>query len=407
MPEFEITRLGHKGDGIAPGPFFAPMTLPGEVITATPDGQILDDVRILTPSPDRVSAPCPHYRSCGGCQLMHASDTFVQNWKIDTVRSALAAHDLTAPMRDSAISPPRSRRRATFSARRTKKGATAGFNARGSDLIVEIPQCRLLLPDLVAALPAAKSLAVLGASRKAGLDVSVTISDGGLDVLVTGGKPLDEALRVSLAALAETYDLARLSWADEIVVTRRPPEQDFDGIRVVPPPGAFLQATAEGEAALRQDVQEITAGAARVVDLFAGCGTFALPLARNSIVHAVEGQGDMIKALDQGWRRADGLKSVTTQVQDLFCQPLMPDDLSSFDALVIDPPRAGAEAQIEQIAQAQVPVVAYVSCNPVSFARDAKRLVAGGYELLWVRTVDQFRWSTHVELVAEFRFAPR
>ena len=404
MPEFQITRLGHKGDGIATGPVFAPMTLPGEVITATPDGQRLRDIKIVSPSPDRISPPCPHYKSCGGCQLMHASDAFVRDWKNDAVTSALSAHGLTARLCDIHVSPDRSRRRATFSARRTKKGATAGFNARASDVIVEVPECLLLEPELVAALPVAKELAILGASRKSGLDVFVTTSTGGLDILVEGGKPLDGPLRISLAALAQAHDLARLTWADETIVTRHAPEQDFDGIRVVPPPGAFLQATSEGETALRQAVLEIVSEARYVADLFSGCGTFALPLSRACKVHAVEGEAGMITALDKAWRGASGLKPVTTEVRDLYRQPLMPDELAPFDAVVIDPPRAGAEAQVSQIAQARVPVLAYVSCNPISFARDARHLVDNGYALNWIRAVDQFRWSSHVELIAEFHF---
>jgi 23S rRNA (uracil1939-C5)-methyltransferase len=403
MTEYSIKRLGHHGDGIADGPVFAPLTLPGETVTGTLEGNRLSDIRIVKPSADRVAPPCRHFKACGGCQVQHASDDFVARWKTGILRTALEAQGITADFRPIAVSPPRSRRRATFAARRTKKGAMAGFHAKGSDIIVEIPGCQLLHPDLVAAVPVAEALAVTGASRKGGLDVAITMSGAGLDVSVSGGKPLDGPLRIELAHLASVHDLARLVWDDEIVVIRRNPEQSLGGIAVVPPPGAFLQATKAGEETLQADVLEIVDGAARVADLFAGCGTFALPIARRSAVHAVEGDAAMTGALDQGWRRAERLKAVTTEVRDLFRQPLVAEELGRFDAIVLDPPRAGAEAQAAQIAAAGVPIVAYVSCSPVTFARDARRLVDSGYVIDWVRAVDQFRWSSHVELVAAFR----
>jgi 23S rRNA (uracil1939-C5)-methyltransferase len=205
-----------------------------------------------------------------------------------------------------------------------------------------------------------------------------------------------------LAALAERHDLARLAWGDEVVVTRRAPVQAFGAARVVPPPGAFLQATPEGEAALLAETETILAGARRIVDLFAGCGTFALPLAQRAQVHAVEGEAAMLAALDTGRRGIAGLHPLSTEARDLFRRPLLPDELARFDAAVIDPPRAGAEAQIAEIARSGLPRLAYVSCNPVTFARDAKALIAAGYAMGPVRVVDQFRWSAHVELVAGF-----
>lgn len=404
MDEFRITRLGHLGDGIAEGPYFAPLTLPGEVITAERDGEKLKDVKIVSPSPDRVAPPCRHFKSCGGCQLQHASDAFMADWKVDVVRKALSAQGIEADFAPISTSPPLSRRRATFAARRTKKGAMAGFHAKASEVIVEIPGCQLLDPELLAARPVAEALAIAGASRKHSLDVAVTLSLNGLDVLVRNGKPLDGPLRMQLAQLAEAHDLARLTWEDEVIATRLPPEQQFDGVVVVPPPGAFLQATQAGEARLREEVLRITQGAKRVVDLFAGCGTFSLPLAKTAEVHAVEGETAMTKALDAGWRHGQGhgLKAVTHETRDLFRRPLMPDELATFDAAVIDPPRAGAEAQIQQLAESDIQVIAQVSCNPASFARDARTLLSAGYAMGPVQVVDQFRWSTHVELVAGF-----
>ncbi|WP_306151227.1 class I SAM-dependent RNA methyltransferase [Roseovarius sp. MMSF_3281] len=402
MENYQIIRLGHLGDGIAEGPLFAPLTLPGEVVQARREGDQLRDVKIVTPSEHRVSPPCRHFKSCGGCQLQHASDAYLADWKVDVVRTALTAQGIEAAFAPIHVSPPQSRRRATFAARRTKKGAMAGFHAKASDVIVEIPDCQLLHPDLLAARPVAEALAVAGASRKHSLDVAITLSGNGLDVAVRGGKPLDGPLRMELAQLAEAHDLARLAWEDEVIATRLPPEQDFDGVKVVPPPGAFLQATLDGETKLRDEVKRITQGAKRVVDLFAGTGTFALPLAQDAEVHAVEGDPAMMAALDAGWRHGAGLKAVTHEARDLFRRPLMPDELGKFQAAVIDPPRAGAEAQISELCQSDIPVIAYVSCSPASFARDARRLLDAGFEMGPVQVVDQFRWSAHVELVAAF-----
>lgn len=405
MQTYQITRLGHQGDGIAQtdaGPVFAPMTLPGEEVTGTLDGQRLREVRIVTPSEDRVSADCRHYKSCGGCQLQHASDEFVAEWKVGVVQQALAAQGLETTFRPILTSPPQTRRRASLSVRRTKKGAMAGFHAKGSDVIVQVPDCQLLHPELMQAMAVAEKLAMIGGSRKGELSVLATMSETGLDLAVTGGKPLDEQLRIDLSAEVEAFKLARLAWDDEVVGQREPPLQAFGKAHVSPPSGAFLQATPQGELDLLAAVKEIVGPAKQVIDLFAGCGTFALPLAETAEVHAVEGEKAMMAALDLGWRRAQGLKKVSHEARDLFRRPLMPDELQKTDAVVIDPPRAGAEAQVRELAASAVPVIAFVSCNPVTFARDAKILLAGNYQLHWVQVVDQFRWSSHVELVAKF-----
>jgi 23S rRNA (uracil1939-C5)-methyltransferase len=347
-----------------------------------------------------VAPPCRHFKSCGGCQLQHASDAFVADWKVDVVRTALAAHGLETEFRPIQTSPQQSRRRATFAARRTKKGAMAGFHGRASDVVIEVPGCQLLDPAVMRGLPIAERLAEIGTSRKAALAVTVTSAEEGLDVAVANGKPLDGPLRQVLAQLCDEMGLARLSWDDEVIAMRAPPVQRFGVARVTPPPGAFLQATRHGEAALLAAVQDAVGGATEIVDLFAGCGTFSLPLAQQARVHAVESDADMLTALQAGWRMAKGLKPVTTAARDLFRRPLLPDELAKTQAVVIDPPRAGAEAQVAEIIAAKVPRVAYVSCNPVSFARDAQAMVAAGYRLDWIQVVDQFRWSAHVELAA-------
>lgn len=405
-----ITRLGHLGDAIAEGPdgpVYVPRVLPGEVVEGEVSGNRLGDGRIITPSPDRVRPPCPHARTCGGCLLQHASDGFVADWKLGVVRSALDGQGIAAELRPIITSPARSRRRAVLAGRRTKGGALIGFHARASDVLVAVPDCLLLHPALIATFPALEALVITGGSRAGELALTVTRSLAGPDVAVTGGKALDGALRLDLARVAEAQGLARLSWDGEVVALRAQPMQRFGRALVAPPPGAFLQATAEGEAALLAAVAEAVGRARRIVDLFAGVGTFALALAERAEVHAVEAEPAMLAALDRGLRASAGLHRVSIEARDLFRRPLEPHEFAGFEAVVIDPPRAGAEAQTVTLARARVPVIAAVSCNPVTFARDAKMLLAAGYTLDWVQVVDQFRWSAHVELAARFSLSPR
>ena len=405
-----IERLGHRGDGIAQGPdgqVFVPQTLPGEVVEGDVAGDQLLNTRILTPSANRIRPPCSHARTCGGCLMQHAADPFVADWKLGIVKGALAGQGLDAPLRPIETSPARSRRRATLAARRTKGGALIGFHARASETLVAIPNCQLLHPAVLATFPALEALVVTGGSRSAELSLTVTHSLGGPDVAVTGGKPLDSELRMTLARVAETFNIARLTWDGEVIALRTLPVQRFGKALVAPPPGAFLQATAEGEAALLSAIRGAIGPARRVVDLFAGSGTFSLPLADSAEVHAVESDAAMLAALDRGWRQAQGLHRVTTETRDLFRRPLEPDEFKGFDAVVIDPPRAGAEAQTATLARSRIPVIAFVSCNPVTFARDARLLTEAGYVLEWLQVVDQFRWAAHVELVARFSFPRR
>ena len=402
---FTIARLGHLGDGIIQGPegsIFAPQTLPGEEVDGTVKGDSLADVRILTPSVHRVKPPCTHARTCGGCMMQHASDAFVADWKTTIVRTALAAQGLEADLRPIITSPPRSRRRATLAARRTKGGVLMGFHSRASDVLVGVPQCQLLHPDLISAFPALEAIAKLGGSRTQEMDLAITRTTSGPDVAVTGGKPADSTQRMDLARLVEAFGLSRLSWNGEVIAQRAQPMMRFGRANVPLPVGAFLQPTAEGEAALLACVKEAVGPARRIIDLFAGIGTFGLPLAENAEIHAVEGDVAMLTALDKGFRMAEGIKRVTNDIRDLYRRPLEPDEFKGYDAVVIDPPRAGAEAQSHTLARSKVPVITAVSCNPATFARDAKILTQAGYKLNWVQVVDQFRWSPHVELAAQF-----
>lgn len=404
MTLWTVERLGRKGDGVAISGdqrALAALVLPGEQIEGEAEAGRIAAPRIVTPSAERVRPPCQHYRACGGCSLMHGSDDFVKGWKVGVVAEALRAQGLSAPVAGVHVSPPRSRRRAVLSGRRTKKGALVGFHARASDVIVDIADCHVLRPAIQSALPLLRQLVTAGASRSAELSLTVTETPAGLDLAVSGGKPMEPALFQALAALADQGDLARLGW-DGQAITRRPPALAMGRARVAPPPGGFLQATAEGEAALLAAVRGMVGNAGRVLDLFAGCGTFSLPLAETAEIHAVEGLAAPLQALDAAARQAPGLRRITTEIRDLARRPLMPDELA-YDAIVIDPPRAGAEAQAREIARAQVPRLAWVSCDPVTFARDARILAEGGYGLCRLFVVDQFRWSPHVETVAEFR----
>jgi len=396
----EVVRLGHLGDGVTAEGLFAPRTLPGEVIAGVAVAGRIAAPKIVTPSAQRVRPPCPHYARCGGCALMHASDGFVAGWKAGVVGAALAAQGLEAPFRPMHVSPPASRRRAVLGGRRTKAGVIVGFHAPASEQLTPIPECRLLHPELMAALPVLETLTRLGGTRRGEIAFAVTRTETGLDVAATGGAVPDAGLAARLAGVADAAGLARLTWNGETLALRQAPVLRLGRAAVTPPPGAFLQATAEAEAALLEAVRLAVGPARRVADMFAGCGAFALPLAEGAEVHAVEGDAAMTAALLAGWRSAPGLRAVTAEARDLFRRPLAAAELGRFEAVVIDPPRQGAAAQVAELAASSVPVVAAVSCNPVTFARDARVLVQAGFRLDWVQVVDQFRWSAHVELAA-------
>jgi 23S rRNA (uracil1939-C5)-methyltransferase len=391
-----IESLTHLGAGRANDGTLVPRTLPGEEVSLRPDGT----AQILMPSAQRVAAPCRHFKTCGGCALQHAADDFVADWKQTVVMRALLAHGLEPEFRPMHTSPAQSRRRAKFSGRRTKSGAMVGFHARASDVLVSVPDCQLVTPGMLAGISMLEALTVIVASRRGEVALTVTDSAVGLDVLVQTDQRLTDQLRIDLAGFAQKHKLSRLTWMDETVVTLRDPVQVFGPATVTPPPGAFLQATADGEVTLLSGVLDIIGNASRVVDLFAGCGTFSLPLTRTAEVTAVESEAAMIAAMDRGWRAAKGVKRLTGVTRDLFRRPLEPDELNRFDAAVIDPPRAGAAAQIATLAVSKINTVAMVSCNPVTFGRDAAALVDAGFVLNWVQVVDQFRWSPHVEMIA-------
>ncbi len=395
-----IERLDLGGEGIAAGPVHVPLTLPGEVVAGEIRSGRIPAPAVVTPSPDRVSPPCRHFSTCGGCALQHASDSFVKGWKAQVVRDTLAKFGLPAPIRDVHTSPRASRRRAVFSGRRMKSRAVVGFHARASDVVVDIPDCILLAPDIMALLPALERMVMAGASRRGELRFTVISSEKGADICAVGGKQLEAGLLDEVTRIASDHAVARLTWNGDLVAEMDRPCQDLCGTTVVPPPGSFLQPTKSGEAIIIGAVAEAVGHARKVVDLFAGCGTLTLPIARMAEVHSVDSSAEMLRSLESAWRGGTGLKRITTETRDLFRRPLVREELTKFGAAVADPPRAGAKAQAAAIAESEIACVAMVSCNPVSFARDCRLLVAAGFAIEWIEVIDQFRWSAHVELVA-------
>jgi 23S rRNA (uracil1939-C5)-methyltransferase len=403
-----IDRLGHRGDGIADtpaGPLYVPYVLPGETVDVEPVPGHADRrhvVRVEVESAERIAPICPHFGVCGGCALQHWETARYRAWKRGLVVAALAQAGLAAPVDDLIDAHGAGRRRAVFHARRgSDDGLQVGFAGYRSHDVVPIDRCPVLAPELAGAIEAARAIAeALGPQRKP-LDIQVTASELGLDVDVRGSGPLPPGLMARLIALAQTHRLARLTRHGELIVQHAQPTVRMGRARVTLPPGAFLQATAEGEEALARLVLDHAGDAAAVADLFAGVGPFALRLAERVRVHAVDSDAPAIAALRQA-SAVPGFKPVETEVRELFRRSLLPAELARFDAVVFDPPRQGAQAQARALAESKVPVVVAVSCNPATFARDARLLVDGGYRLEAVTPVDQFRYSAHVEIVARF-----
>lgn len=407
-----ITRVGGQGDGIAEtpaGPVFAPLTLPGETVRAEVRDGRAEAVEIITASPDRIEPVSPHYGDCGGCSLQHWASGPYLEWKREQVRLALAREGIEAEVEPTVAVPPGTRRRLALHARRGPDGkAVLGFKARKSWRLVEVRACPVADPRLVAAIPALTRVAEAFLEHpKSAPTLHVTWTLTGLDVDVTGverrsgGLSRDAQMRAIEAATAA--DLARLSLAGETLVMSRQPLVSFGPATVPVPPGGFLQAVPEAEAAMVERAVEALRGAKKIADLFCGAGTFTFPLATLAPVLAADASAAGIAALKAGVGTAKGLKPITAEARDLFRRPLAPYDLRGCDAVVLDPPRAGAREQTAQLPGAKAHTVVYVSCNPVTFARDARLLIDAGFRLETVTPVDQFLWSAHVELVAVFR----
>ena len=400
--ELTIERLGHLGDGLAAGPIFVDRALPGEVVSGELLGDRLHDTRIVTPSEHRITPQCSAFKRCGGCALHHAHPDFVAQWKQEVVVRALAAQGITAKIQAIHTSPENSRRRAKLTGRRTKKHATVGFFGKASETIQPIEPCRVLVPEILDIIPALEQFTAQFGSRKGQLGFWVLASERGIDVSVEGLGHLAHADFGPFAQWAGSNGLARLSVGHEIIGQHQAPQMTFGKVKITPPPRAFTQATEAGERALQVAVARALAGADRIIDLFSGAGTLGLPLADVATLQCFENDAALLEALAHGVRYTQGIKTVTTSTRDLFRNPIDHTDLKPFNAAIIDPPRAGAEQQVGQLARSDLRDIVMVSCNPVSFARDAALLCNGGYSLKWIEVVDQFRWSPHIEIVAHF-----
>ncbi|MDR4307794.1 class I SAM-dependent RNA methyltransferase [Chelatococcus sambhunathii] len=408
VERLRIERLGARGDGVAAatgGAVFVARALPGELVLADRDGDRAVLLDVVEPSPDRVTPYCPEVGRCGGCATQEFAQDRALNWKRELLieafaRERLSVADATAPTIDAHGA---GRRRATFHARIAPHGrVVTGFSEARSHTVVALSDCPLLAPQMAGALPAARAVAKTLAAKRKPLDLLVTATESGLDLDARGSGPVSEDLRLRLVRLAEDLDLARLSIHGDVVVARRKPLLQVGRARLTPPPGGFLQATAEGEAVLAALALEGIGKAKRVADLFCGSGAFALRIAERAEVFAADSEKPSIAALDAAFRTAQGLKRVTSEARDLFRRPLTPKELERFDAVVFDPPRAGAEAQARALAASKVKTVVAVSCNATTFARDARILVDGGYRPKALTPVDQFRHSAHVEAVGVF-----
>ncbi len=406
--EAVIGHLGARGDGVfaqAGETIYVAGALPGERVRGVAHGDRVTAPDILEPSLHRVDPPCPHFGACGGCRLQHLAPDALSDWKRDQVVHALDHRALgDCPVTPTHRVPAASRRRVTLSYRRDRgNGARIGFQAHRSHEFVACDSCAILTPSLARHWTALEAFAGALAAWVPEGQIHVLASLTGLDLdLRVGGAVPDGAVTIALTEAAQHLDAARLSVDGERLLEWRAPEIAMGSVRVTPPPGGFLQPSAEGQAVLAALVTDGLKGRGPVADLFAGCGTFALSLAPDHVVHAVEHDASALAALEKGFRFGDGLKPVTTERRDLMRRPLTAKELVRFDAVVMDPPRAGAQAQALEIAQSAVSRVMSVSCNPASFSRDARILVDGGFTLEVVHPVDQFIWSTHIECVGIF-----
>ncbi len=400
----DIQRLGAQGDGVAEHEgrqVFVALTLPGETVTAEINGDRARLLEVVTASPERTGPRCSHYGVCGGCSLQHVGEAPYLAFKREQVVTALSFQKIEAPVDQVVAVPPNSRRRAVFAAARSGKSVTIGFHGRRSHHIVPIRDCAVVTPGLLALLPKLERLAVVAAPAKDALTITATETITGFDVSLTGvAKGFSADARVKLIQIAGELGLARLSMNGDVAMERAPPTLRAGAAHLVPPPGGFLQACESSEAAMLALVKEAVGDARRVVDLFSGCGTFSLPLASTATVHAVESEEAALAALDRAARKAPGLKPVTIEKRDLFRRPVTRDELKRFDAAVIDPPRAGAEAQSRELAASAVKRVAMVSCNTQTFARDLRIMLDGGWRVRRITPIDQFLWSAHIEIVA-------
>ena len=406
--ELEVLRVGSQGDGVAEGPVYLPFTLPGERVRAKVKAGRGEVVEVMTASPERQVPPCPHFHACGGCALQHWAQPGYLDWKAGLIREALSREHLETEILQPVASPPGSRRRLALHARLGRPDeARLGYKARGSWTLVEIDVCLIADPRLVESFPALRRLAAAFLEHpRSAPTLHVTWTENGLDVDVTGverrtgGLSADAGRRAADAAQAAGF--ARVTLAGEIVYQAHRPLVRFGQAVVALPPGGFLQATHEAEQAMAELVVEAAAGASRTADLFCGSGAFAFRLAERSQVLAADVSAEAIAALNGAQGATTGLKAIMAEARDLYRRPVLAQELKGVEAVAFDPPRAGAAAQAAEIGTSGAACAIGVSCNPATFARDARILVDAGFVLERVTPIDQFLWSPHVELVGVF-----
>lgn len=406
----KIQSLGAQGDGIAhcpDGTVYVPFTLPGETVAIA---RVKDQGTIMSISeaaPERREPACRHFGpdgkngTCGGCSLQHMADEPYRDFKRNLVVSALRSKGLDVQVDALVDCRPGERRRVVFAARKTEKGLLLGFSQAGSHHIVDIEECPVTSDGIVSRLDAIRSIGLPLASNAEPFRITVMETLSGLDISVEGIKSVNDKQRRALTEIVLSMrGIARVSLSGEILIEPQKPVIDFDGVKISPPSGSFAQATRQAEDAMAELVLAHVGKSKRIADLFCGSGTFALRLARLGKVHAVEAEDKPLKALDLAARNTQGLKPVSIEKRDLFRHPVIVKDLKNYDAVVFDPPRAGAEAQCKELARSTVKKIVAISCNPLSLARDLAILVEGGYRVTKVTPVDQFLWSPHVEAVA-------
>ncbi len=396
-----IDGMGRRGEGVARNEgraVFVPGTLPGEEVTARGEGDRLALTAIAQASPDRVAPFCPHYGRCGGCQLQHWREAPYRAWKTSLVGEALAARGVSHEVTDCIDAHGAGRRRVSLHVRKAGAIVTAGYMEARSHTLLDIDRCPILEPALGKAFDIGRALGM----KLGDCDVGITATLTGLDVSVKAERAILAREHGNLAGFVHALKLARLSVNGEVIATAVPPRLKIGKAEVALPPGSFLQATELGEETLARLVLDGVGKAKCVADLFCGVGPFALRLAGRARVEAYDSDRAAIAALNAAVKATPGLKPVTAAVRDLFREPLVPNEMKAFDAVVFDPPRAGAEMQARQLARSGVKTVVAVSCDAGTFARDAEILVGGGFALRKVTAVDQFKFSSHVEIVAQF-----
>lgn len=415
VDKVNIDELGGRGDGIAKlngKTVFVPYSAPGDVIDIKLSGAKGRLRHIHQKSPHRAPPVCAHFTKCGGCGLQHIDGDYYKNWKEGLIKTALKNQGINdVDILPLQVSPPSSRRRTSLQAIGRGDGKIVlGYAEKGSHNLIDITMCPILVPEIVALIEPLREFLRKLLKKQQKMTIQITKGDNGLDVVFKSKGEVDLNLRMDLAEFAQTNDLARVSWLDtslkkpyyEMLAERRKPYVTFEGHKVFFPEGAFLQATVEGQNALISAMLEGLDGASRVVDLFSGCGTFSITAAKHASVHAVENNEEMLSALKSSANMMTDIKQVSTEFRDLFLRPLLPYELNTYDAAIIDPPRAGARHQMTEIINSDIGKLIMISCNPLTFARDVENLVAAGFKMGAVTPVDQFLYSAHLEIISVF-----